>query len=136
MDNSLVERVKEYNKKYKEATDELNKVNAQINVYEQEIGKLCAELTASLGVEVTKENALELYKQKSEEIERNLALGNEILDRINSSSSSNSPSSPNDSMKFADEFTPVQSTVEPSNNSPKVDVAAFNGMFSTAIDDI
>ena len=154
MDNSLVEKVKEYNKRYKEATSELNRVNAQINVYEQEIDKLCAELSSALGVEVTKDNALELYNQKSTEIENNLALGNEILSRIDNGNSSNNVQSsnnftgqatnqvtaqtvaqPEQVMTFESEFNP-NSVIGNTNTDNTQSIDAFSGMFSTAIDDI
>lgn len=84
MNQELVARVKEYNKNYKLAMADLNKSTAQINVYEQEIDKLCKELSEVMGVPVTKDNALELYQQKCKEIENNLQIGEEIISRLNS----------------------------------------------------
>lgn len=83
MDKELELRVKEYNKHYKEALEEYNKAKAQITVYENEINSLCEELTSHLGVEVTKENALELYQQKEKEIRQQLEIGENIIKRIN-----------------------------------------------------
>lgn len=84
MNQELVARVKEYNKNYKLAMADLNKSTAQINVYEQEIDKLCKELSEVMGVPVTMDNALELYQQKCKEIENNLQIGEEIISRLNS----------------------------------------------------
>ena len=84
MNQELVARVKEYNKNYKLAMADLNKSTAQINVYEQEIGKLCKELSEVMGVPVTMDNALELYQAKCKEIENNLQIGEEIISRLNS----------------------------------------------------
>ena len=84
MNQELVARVKEYNKNYKLAMADLNKSTAQINVYEQEIDKLCKELSEVMGVPVTMDNALELYQQKCNEIENNLQIGEEIIERLNS----------------------------------------------------
>lgn len=84
MNQELVARVKEYNKNYKLAMADLNKSTAQINVYEQEIDKLCKELSEVMGVPVTMDNALELYQQKCKEIENNLQIGEEIIERLNS----------------------------------------------------
>lgn len=83
MDKELELRVKEYNKHYKEALEEYNKAKAQITVYENEINSLCEELTSHLGIEVTKENALELYQQKEKEIRQQLEIGENIIKRIN-----------------------------------------------------
>lgn len=84
MNQELVARVKEYNKNYKLAMADLNKSTAQINVYEQEIDKLCKELSEVMGVPVTMDNALELYQDKCKEIENNLQIGEEIISRLNS----------------------------------------------------
>ena len=84
MNQELVARVKEYNKNYKLAMADLNKSTAQINIYEQEIDKLCKELSEVMGVPVTMDNALELYQQKCKEIENNLQIGEEIISRLNS----------------------------------------------------
>lgn len=84
MNQELVARVKEYNKNYKLAMSDLNKSTAQINVYEQEIDKLCKELSEVMGVPVTMDNALELYQAKCKEIENNLQIGEEIISRLNS----------------------------------------------------
>lgn len=129
MDNNLVERVKEYNKRYKEATSELSNLKAQMNVYEQEVQKLCNELSSYLGAEVTKENALDLYNKKKAEIENNLSIGNEILDRISSGNTEKTE------LKFEDEFTPVEQFNNDTTDSP-VSVGAFTNMFNNAIDDI
>lgn len=129
MDNNLVERVKEYNKRYKEATSELSNLKAQMNVYEQEVQKLCNELSSYLGVEVTKENALDLYNNKKAEIENNLSIGNEILDRISSDNVEKTE------LKFEDEFTPVEQSDNDTTDS-QVSVGAFTNMFNNAIDDI
>lgn len=129
MDNNLVERVKEYNRRYKEATSELSNLKAQMNVYEQEVQKLCNELSSYLGVEVTKENALDLYNKKKAEIENNLSIGNEILDRISSDNTEKTE------LKFEDEFTPVEQPDTATTESP-VSAGAFTNMFNNAIDDI
>ena len=84
MNQELVARVKEYNKNYKLAMADLNKSTAKINVYEQEIDKLCKELSEVMGVPVTMDNALELYQAKCKEIENNLQIGEEIISRLNS----------------------------------------------------
>lgn len=84
MNQELVARVKEYNKNYKLAMADLNKSTAQINIYEQEIDKLCKELSEVMGVPVTMDNALELYQAKCKEIENNLQIGEEIISRLNS----------------------------------------------------
>ena len=72
MDKELELRVKEYNKNYKQALDEFNKGKARISVYENEINNLCAELTAILGIEITKDNAFEIYEQKEKELRQQL----------------------------------------------------------------
>lgn len=87
MDKELELRVKEYNNNYKKASEEYNKAKAQISVYENEIDSLCAELTSSLGIEVTKENALAIYQRKEKEIRQQLEVGESIINRINNEAS-------------------------------------------------
>lgn len=106
MNQELVARVKEYNKNYKLAMADLNKSTAQINVYEQEIDKLCKELSEVMGVPVTMDNALELYQAKCKEIENNLQIGEEIIERLNSAVEE--PQQPQPSQQQQVQQNPVQ----------------------------
>ena len=145
MDKELELRVKEYNKNYKQALDEFNKGKAQISVYENEINSLCAELTTMLGIEITKDNAFEIYEQKEKELRQQLEVGESIIKRIQTEATT---------YDTKDNLTTVQGVVasvylQQTANSNKVeetiaastpiskqDMGAFNGFFNTSVDDI
>ena len=77
-----VARVKEYNKKYRECTLKVSELKAKIDLANKTIDDLCNELTNELGVQVTRDNAHEIYAKYTKEINEKLQIGEEILNRI------------------------------------------------------
>lgn len=77
-----VEEIKAYNKSVREQKDKASKIRAEINFNNGELERLCKELTAELGVEVTVDNVEEIYNQYVEKINSTLNSGKEILKRI------------------------------------------------------
>lgn len=145
MDKELELRVKEYNKNYKQALDEFNKGKAQISVYENEINNLCAELTTMLGIEITKDNAFEIYEQKEKELRQQLEVGESIIKRIqteaNTYDTQDNLSTVQGVVASVDlqqtaNANKVEETIMTSTPVPKQDMGAFNGFFNTSVDDI
>lgn len=145
MDKELELRVKEYNKNYKQALDEFNKGKAQISVYENEINSLCAELTAMLGIEITKDNAFEIYEQKEKELRQQLEVGESIIKRIqtevNTYDTQDNLTTVQGVVASVDlqqtaNANKVEETIATSTPIPKQDMGAFNGFFNTSVDDI
>lgn len=77
-----VERIKEYNKKYKESQQKVANLQAELDMNNREIDRLCKELSAELGVQITRENVETVYEQKVNAINTSLELGEKILTRI------------------------------------------------------
>lgn len=145
MDKELELRVKEYNKNYKQALDEFNKGKAQISVYENEINNLCAELTAMLGIEITKDNAFEIYEQKEKELRQQLEVGESIIKRIQTEANTYDTQDnlstvqgvvANVNLQQTANANKVEETIMTSTQVPKQDMGAFNGFFNTSVDDI
>lgn len=145
MDKELELRVKDYNKNYKQALDEFNKGKAQISVYENEINSLCAELTDMLGIEITKDNAFEIYEQKEKELRQQLEVGESIIKRIqteaNTYDTQDNLSTVQGVVASVDlqqtaNANKVEETIATSTPIPNQDMGAFNGFFNTSVDDI
>lgn len=79
-----VERIKKYNKKYKESQSKVANLQAELDMNNREIDRLCKELSAELGITINRENVEQVYMQKVQEINSNLELGENILKRIES----------------------------------------------------
>lgn len=79
-----VERIKEYNKRYKESQSKVANLQAELDMNNREIDRLCKELSAELGITINRENVEQVYMQKVQEINSNLELGESILKRIES----------------------------------------------------
>ena len=77
-----VQRVKEYNRQLKECKEKSSKITAEMEFNRGEIQRLCTELTNQLGIEVTPENVVSIYKEREAKLENTLATGEEILKRI------------------------------------------------------
>lgn len=145
MDKELELRVKEYNKNYKQALDEFNKGKAQISVYENEINNLCAELTAMLGIEITKDNAFKIYEQKEKELRQQLEVGESIIKRIQTEANTYDTKDnlttvqgvvASVDLQQTANTSKVEETIATSTPIPKQDMGAFNGFFNTSVDDI
>lgn len=79
-----VERIKEYNRKYKENQQKVANLQAELDMNNREIDRLCKELSAELGVQITRENVEDIYEQRVKAINTSLELGENILSRIES----------------------------------------------------
>lgn len=79
-----IEQVKQYNASLKQYQDKASQVKAGIDFNKKELDRLCKELTAELGVEVTPENVMQVRQEHIDKINNMLKVGNEILGRIRS----------------------------------------------------
>ena len=77
-----IEQVKQYNASLKQYRDKAAQIRAGIDFNKNELNRLCQELSAELGIEVTPENVEQIRAKQIEEIESTLRTGNEILNRI------------------------------------------------------
>mgnify|MGYP003299366536 CR=1 FL=1 len=77
-----LEEIKQYNSSLKQYKDKAASLNAEIEYTNRELDSLCAELTAELGVTVTRDNVEEIYKEQIEKINSTLQSGNAVLAKI------------------------------------------------------
>ena len=145
LDNSTLEQVKQYNNNLKQYRAKSAQLTAEIEYINREIDNLCNELTAELGVQVTKENIEQMCKEQSEKIINSLQSGNAVLAKIaseeqNTTSVNNTqPAQPTFTQQVVQPtpvapvtpITPVQQTmnVMQSNVVPQASVqgSVFNG---------
>lgn len=78
----LLERVKAYNDERKKAESESAKLSAHVTYAEQDLSRLCKELTELMGIEINKDNVDDILKKEREKILNDLEVGEEILNRI------------------------------------------------------
>lgn len=76
--------IKEYNNKVAQMKQSVAQLMAEKKIREQELEKLCSELTEELGKTVTPENIESIYNETIEQIKDTMESGNEILTRIES----------------------------------------------------
>jgi hypothetical protein len=76
------EDVKKYNASLKQYQDKANQVKAGIDYNTKELNRLCEELSAELGVQVTPENIRQIRDERIAKIQNTLDNGKEILRRI------------------------------------------------------
>lgn len=77
-----MEDVKRYNAELKLYKEKAAQVKTRIEINTAEIDRLCAELSAELGVTVTRDNASDILRERTEKIMNSLKVGNEILSHI------------------------------------------------------
>jgi len=77
-----VQKVKQFNDELKAYRDKAAKNQAEIEFNNREIKRICDELTAELGIQVTPENIAEIAKERKEKLENTLREGEAILARI------------------------------------------------------
>lgn len=77
-----VEEVRRYNRECQKAQNEANQALAKKEVIEQELQRLCAQLTQMLGKQVTLDNFEQVYEEASREIENLVKNGNSLLQRV------------------------------------------------------
>ena len=77
-----VEDIKKYNENLRAHRDRASKIKAEIEFNTVEMNRLCAELTADLGIQVTPANLSEICADRTLKINDTLSVGTEILKRI------------------------------------------------------
>ena len=77
-----VQKVKQFNDELKAYRDKAAKNQAEIEFNNREIKRICDELTAELGIQVTPENIAGIAKERKEKLENTLREGEAILARI------------------------------------------------------
>lgn len=75
-------QVKQYNASLKQYRDAAANINAQIQITQADLNKLCKELSAELGVEVTEDNVEQIYNSEVDKINSTLKSGNAVLAKI------------------------------------------------------
>lgn len=78
----LMERVKAYNNKLKQAQSEAATLSAHISYSETDVMNSCKELSELLGMEVTPDTLQSIRESEYNKIINNLEMGEEILKRI------------------------------------------------------
>lgn len=82
LQNINLEEVKQYNATLKQYKDKAATLNVEIEYTTKELDSLCAELTAELGVQVTKDNIEQIYNEQVEKINSTLNSGKAVLAKI------------------------------------------------------
>ena len=77
-----VEEIKRYNESLRAHNERATKLKAEIEFNTVELNRLCAELSAELGIQVTIENLENIYNDRVAKINDTLKTGTEILRRI------------------------------------------------------
>ena len=74
-----IEEVKRYNASLKQYQDKAAQIRAGIEYNTQELNRLCAELSAEIGIQVTPENIRQIRDERIAKIKNTLEAGNGIL---------------------------------------------------------
>lgn len=77
-----INQVKQYNEQLKMYKEQAAKIKVEIEMNTSELNRLCEELTAELGVQVTPDNIEQIYNDRVEKVRNTLQSGTEIMDRI------------------------------------------------------
>lgn len=77
-----IDRIKTYNAELKKYTDKAANLKAEQTFIKNDVEKLCAELSAELGMQITPDNIEQVYMERVAKIENTLRTGEEILGRI------------------------------------------------------
>lgn len=79
-----IDEIKRYNARLASSKQAVQNLKIELEVRCKEATSIMQQLSAELGVEVTAENAMELYSKYKADLEMQLANGNSILDRLES----------------------------------------------------
>ena len=79
-----IDEIKRYNARLASSKQAVQNLKIELEVRCKEASSIMQQLSAELGVEVTAENAMELYSKYKADLEMQLANGNSILDRLES----------------------------------------------------
>ncbi len=86
-----IDEIKKYNASLKQCRDRAASLNAEIEYTNKEIDNLCNELSAELGVTVTRDNIEQIYNEQVEKINSTLQSGNAVLSKIANEENSEVP---------------------------------------------
>jgi prefoldin subunit 5 len=104
-----LEEIKRYNAALKQYKEKAASLNAEIEYTNRELDTLCSELTAELGIQVTRDNVEQIYNEQVAKINSTLQSGNAVLAKI--ASEENRVQTPVQPVQSAVQ-TPVQSAVQ------------------------
>lgn len=82
-----IEDIRKYNSTLKQYKEQAATLKAEIDYTNKELDSLCEELTAELGVTVTRDNIEEIYNAQVNKIQSALQSGNAVLAKIASEQS-------------------------------------------------
>lgn len=77
-----INQVKQYNASLKQYRDQAARLKAEIEYTNKELDSLCDELSKDLGIQVTRDNVEQIYKEQVEKINSTLNSGNAVLAKI------------------------------------------------------
>lgn len=118
-----VQRIKEYNRQLRECKDKSSKITAEMEFNNSEIQRLCVELSNQLGIEVTPDNVVSIYKEREAKLENTLSTGEEILRRIKEEEQSINNSSSSDIVSSMGDVPSIDNMMD---NSENTDSDGFN----------
>ena len=105
--------IRKYNASLKQYKDKAASLNAEIEYTNRELDSLCAELTAELGVQVTRENVEEIYNEQIAKINSTLQSGNAVLAKIASEEQAIASGASQQAMGVATPVPPTPSVAQP-----------------------
>ena len=77
-----LEQIRVYNNTLKQYKDKAASLKAEMEYTNKELDSLCAELTAELGVQVTRDNINQIYEDQINKINSTLNAGTAVLTKI------------------------------------------------------
>lgn len=118
-------QVRQYNASLKQYKDKAASLKAEIDYTNKEIDTLCSELSAELGISVTRDNIQQVYDEQVSKINSTLQSGNAVLSKIASEEQTAQAQTVQTPVQ-----TPVQSVPTPPE-APTVGVAPTGGVAPT-----
>lgn len=132
------EQVKQYNESLKHYRAKSAQLNAEIEFINKEIETLSAELTAELGIAVTKENIEQICQEQVAKINNSLQSGNAVLAKIASEEQNASLQSASTAQQVVTQqvvqpapVAPVQSVQSVQSVQAPIQGSVFNGQNTT-----
>lgn len=118
-------QVRQYNASLKQYKDKAASLKAEIDYTNKEIDTLCSELSAELGISVTRDNIQQVYDEQVSKINSTLQSGNAVLSKIASEEQTAQAQTVQTPVQ-----TPVHSVPTPPE-APTVGVAPTGGVAPT-----
>ena len=123
-------QVRQYNTSLKQYKDKASSLKAEIDYTNKEIDTLCTELSAELGINVTRDNIQQVYEDQVSKINSTLQSGNAVLAKIASEEQTAAQTQTVQTVQAQAAQTPVQSVPTPPE-APTVGVALTGGIAPT-----